>query len=385
MQALFNSLFFPNKQAIQFAIKGVLAMAMSLYIAMFLNLDRPYWALIGAVFLQIRPEGGLVVEKGMYQIIGSATGGIVGIIILSWFAPYPELALGLLALWLGLNSGLSAMVRRQNLVYAFAMAGMTASLVCLLVMVQPSTASSQTIFALAQARISEIMVGVVCAALVSKLIWPVKVKDGLQASARNVINQTLNYLAVELDPQGSHDKRHQHIDAILESVTAVSDDSSAVSFEGPEGPGQSRAANAICNSVLSLLALVQIFGRLQRQHPELIGEVLAPILTQMRESFTQMAESKDYDECYVIAQQLRRTQLEYSNLDIEKTPLRPGCKLPKTQCRRTGRLRRPCSPAPPLLNSLLTTADDHCRMCQYAPEILPFFSIIYNSYAARCR
>ncbi len=321
MQALFNSLFFPNKQAIQFAIKGVLAMAMSLYIAMFLNLDRPYWALIGAVFLQIRPEGGLVVEKGMYQIIGSVTGGLVGIIILSWFAPYPELALGSLALWLGLNSGLSAMVRRQNLVYAFAMAGMTACLVCLLVMVQPSSASSQTIFALAQARISEILVGVVCAALVSKLIWPVKVKDGLQASARNVINQTLNYLSVELDPQGSHDKRHQHIDAILESVTAVNDDSSAVNFEGPEGPGQSRAANAICNSVLSLLALVQIFGRLQRQHPELIGDVLSPVIEQMRHSFTQMAESKDYDECYVIAQQLRRTQLEYSNLDSEKTPL----------------------------------------------------------------
>ncbi|MEI8598354.1 FUSC family protein [Vibrio sp. M60_M31a] len=133
MQALFNSLIFPDKQAIKFAIKGVIAMALSLYIAMFLNLDRPYWALIGAVFLQIRPEGGLVVEKGMYQIIGTLVGGFVGITILQWFAPYPEIALGLLALWLGINSGLSAMVRRQNLVYAFAMAGMTACLVCLLV------------------------------------------------------------------------------------------------------------------------------------------------------------------------------------------------------------------------------------------------------------
>ncbi|MDV6251194.1 FUSC family protein [Vibrio sp. EA2] len=321
MQALFNSLFFPDKQAIKFAIKGVIAMALSLYIAMFLNLDRPYWALIGAIFLQIRPQGGLVVEKGMYQIIGTLVGGIVGITILQWFAPYPEIALGLLALWLGINSGLSAMVRRQNLVYAFAMAGMTACLVCLLVMIQPELASSQRVFAIAQARISEIVIGVICATLVSKLIWPVKVKDGLVVNAKNVINQTLGYLTIELDKNGSHEERHKKIDSILESVTALSDDSSAVSFEGPEGLGQSKAANAIANSVLSLLALVQIFGRLQRRHPELVGEVLEPVLDKMRESFTKMATSRDYDECYVIAQSLRREQMEYANQVSEKTPL----------------------------------------------------------------
>ncbi len=321
MQALFESLFFPSRQALQFAIKGVLAMALSLYLAMFLNLDRPYWALIGAVFLQIRPEGGLVVEKGICQIVGTFVGGVVGIAILNWFSPYPELALGLLALWLGINAGLSALVRRQNFVYAFAMAGMTACLISLLVMIQPASASSQTIFAVAQARISEIIVGVICATLVSKLIWPVKVKDGVQAHAKNVINQTLGYLALEIDSQGSHEKRHQNIDTILESVTMLSDDSSAVAFEGPEGPGQSRAVNAICNSVLSLLALVQIFGRLQRQHPELIGDVLSPVLEEMRQSFTQMAESQDYNECYHIVQNLRRKQLEYTNLNIEKTPL----------------------------------------------------------------
>ena len=126
------------------------------------------------------------------------------------------------------------MVRRQNLVYAFAMAGMTACLVCLLVMIQPDIASSERIFDVAQARISEIVIGVICATLVSKLIWPVKVKDGLVVNARNVINQTLGYLVIELDKNSTHQERHHTIDSILESVTALSDDSSAVSFEGPE-------------------------------------------------------------------------------------------------------------------------------------------------------
>ncbi|WGY45853.1 FUSC family protein [Vibrio sp. ABG19] len=321
MGVLLNTLLMPNKQSVIFAIKGVVAMALSLYIAMFLNLDRPYWALVSAVFLQIRPESGLVIEKGICQIVGTLVGGIVGITILQWFMPYPELAIGCLALWLGINSGMGAMVRRTNFIYLFAMAGITACLIVLLVMVSPATASSQTIFAVAQARVSEIIVGAICAALVSKLVFPMQVKDGLRTHARHVINQTLSYLNLELDPNGSHDGRHQHVDTILESIAAMSDDQSAVVYEGPDGPGQSRAASQISNKTLSLLAMIQIFGRLQRNHPDLIGEYLAEMLADMRDSFKRMEETNDYNECYKQAQSLRRRQLVYSNQACDLTPL----------------------------------------------------------------
>ncbi|XAW88497.1 FUSC family protein [Vibrio sp. CDRSL-10 TSBA] len=321
MGVLLNALLMPNKQSVIFAIKGVVAMALSLYIAMFLNLDRPYWALVSAVFLQIRPESGLVIEKGICQIVGTLVGGIVGITILQWFMPYPELAIGCLALWLGINSGMGAMVRRTNFIYLFAMAGITACLIVLLVMVSPATASSQTIFAVAQARVSEIIVGAICAALVSKLVFPMQVKDGLRTHARHVINQTLSYLNLELDPNGSHEGRHQHVDTILESIAAMSDDQSAVVYEGPEGPGQSRAASQISNKTLSLLAMIQIFGRLQRNHPDLIGEYLTEMLADMRDSFKRMEETNDYNECYKQAQSLRRRQLVYSNQACDLTPL----------------------------------------------------------------
>lgn len=321
MGVLLNTLLMPNKQSVIFAIKGVVAMALSLYIAMFLNLDRPYWALVSAVFLQIRPESGLVIEKGICQIVGTLVGGIVGITILQWFMPYPELALGCLALWLGINSGMGAMVRRTNFIYLFAMAGITACLIVLLVMVSPATASSQTIFAVAQARVSEIIVGAICAALVSKLVFPMQVKDGLRTHARHVINQTLSYLNLELDPNGSHEGRHQHVDTILESIAAMSDDQSAVVYEGPDGPGQSRAASQISNKTLSLLAMIQIFGRLQRNHPDLIGDYLTKMLADMRDSFKRMEETNDYNECYKQAQSLRRRQLVYSNQACDLTPL----------------------------------------------------------------
>ncbi|WP_350630012.1 FUSC family protein, partial [Pseudoalteromonas sp. Q36-MNA-CIBAN-0048] len=73
-------------------------------------------------------------------------GGLFGILLLSQLMSYPYLALGALAIWLGLNSALSAMVRQANFVYAFAMAAVTAEIVVLLVMVSPTTVSSQGVF-----------------------------------------------------------------------------------------------------------------------------------------------------------------------------------------------------------------------------------------------
>ena len=301
----------PSRYAVIFALKGVISMALALFVSMYLQLDRPYWALVSAVFLQIRPESGLVIEKALCQIIGSAIGGAFGILILALLMPYPVLALGCLAVWVGLNSALASTVHSINFIYAFAMAGMTAGLVVTLVMADASTTNSQAVFAIAQARISEITVGAVCAMLVSQLLWPVKVQNGLRIHARNVINKTLDYLALQLDPTSTHEQRHQHADDILETLVALNDDSSAVVFEGPEGPGRSRAANLLCNKVMSLLAVTQIMGRFHRNHAELVSPAFSELLGLMRTYFKQIAEANTYQSSYELAQTLRRRLLDH--------------------------------------------------------------------------
>lgn len=310
LHPLLAQLLTPNRYAVIFAIKGVISMALALFVSMYLELDRPYWALVSAVFLQIRPESGLVIEKALCQIIGSAVGGGFGILVLAFLMPYPLLALGCLTLWIGLNSGLSSMVHNTNYIYAFAMAGMTAGLVVILVMADASTTSSQAIFAIAQARISEITTGAVCAMLVSQLLWPVTVGGVLRSNARNVINKTLDYITLELDPASSHEQRHQHADEILETLVALSDDSSAVNYEGPEGPGRSRAANLLCNKVMSLLAVTQIMGRFRRNHGELVSPAFNALLRHMRHYFSEIAAADSYEASYRLAHALRRQMLE---------------------------------------------------------------------------
>ena len=44
LHPLLAVLLTPNKQALQFATRGVITMAVVLYLAMFMNLDNPYWA-----------------------------------------------------------------------------------------------------------------------------------------------------------------------------------------------------------------------------------------------------------------------------------------------------------------------------------------------------
>ncbi len=311
----------PSRYAVIFALKGVISMALALFVSMYLQLDRPYWALVSAVFLQIRPESGLVIEKALCQIVGSAIGGGVGILILALLMPYPLLALACLALWVGLNSALASYVHSINFIYAFAMAGMTAGLVVTLVMADASTTDSQAVFAIAQARISEITVGAICAMLVSQLLWPVKVKDGLRIHARNVINRTLDYLALQLDPASTHEQRHRHADNILETLVALNDDSSAVVFEGPEGPGRSRAANLLCNKVMSLLAVTQIMGRFHRNHAELVSPAFSDLLGLMRDYFHQIAEADTYQASYKLAQTLRRRLLDHRGGYVDESAI----------------------------------------------------------------
>ncbi|MDO6442721.1 MULTISPECIES: FUSC family protein [unclassified Marinobacter] len=311
LHPLLAQLLMPDRSSVIFALKGVVSVVLALYVAMFLQLDRPYWALVSAIFLQIRPESGLVTEKAACQILGSVLGGGVGILILAFFMPYPLLALACLTLWIGLNSAASSMVHNINFIYAFAMSGMTAGLVVLLVMITPNLADSRAVFDIAQSRISEITVGALCAMLVSQLLWPVTVKASLRRHARVVINDTLEYLSLELDPNSTHEQRHQHADQILETLVVLNDDSSAVAYEGPEGPGRSRAANLLCNKVLSLLAVTQIMGRFPRNHPDLVSPAFSKLLEDMRAHFIKVAEVDSFEESYIEAQALRRALLEH--------------------------------------------------------------------------
>lgn len=311
LHPLLQQLLQPDRRSLIFACKGLLALALALFVAMSLQLENPQWALVAAVFLQLRPESGLVIEKALCQMAGTAAGGLVAVLILATLIPYPPLALGGLTLWVGLNSALASRVHRSNYTFAFAMAGMTAALVVLLVMADAAATSSEQVFAIAFARVSELTVGVICAMLVSSLVWPVTVKDGLKSHARKVINGLLATLVAELNPDSSAEQRHQHSDEVFEALIALNDDSSAVVYEGPEGPGYGRAATLLCNKVMSVLAMVQLLGRFRRDDPEQVTPALDSLLQLLCADVEQIIATASAADAYAVAQSLRRKILDH--------------------------------------------------------------------------
>lgn len=296
----------PNKQALLFATRGIITMTVVLYLALLMDLDNPYWALISAVFLQTRPESGMVIEKGLFQVFGTIIGGAAGVTILALLMPYPALAIASLAAWIGLNAAATALVRRRNTIYGFAIAAITATLIVALTMADPAAADSHKAFEIVSERMSEIALGAICATVISMLLWQTQVKYVLMAHARKAIDQLLGYMHLELDPGSESPQRHTSADDILRTVSALNDDSSAVVFEGADGAGRARAATLLCQKILSLMAAIQILGRLRRDHPELISPELDAVLDHCRDVFAQLRESTSAEAAQSLLQDLRK-------------------------------------------------------------------------------
>ena len=193
MSAFLDAYLTPSASAVKFAIKATLAMFLALYLALWLDLDRPYWALISAAFLQIRPMSGMVVEKGLCQIGGTAIGAVAGIAIMALFVQARVPALIALTAWIMLCTYGSSLLR-NNFSYGCIMAAVTAMLIVVIAGSNPAS-----VFDVAVARLSELGLGAICATLVSSLLWPSRVSDHLAAQADNVVNQAFVQAAQRLE------------------------------------------------------------------------------------------------------------------------------------------------------------------------------------------
>src|SRR5260370_12929115 len=113
--------------AIIFALKTFAAGLLALYVAFWIGLDEPRWALL-TVYVVSQPESGLVLAKGFYRALGTAAGLLVSILLVFAFPQYGELFVPSLALLTGVCN-FAARAARNFMSYAFLLARYTASIV----------------------------------------------------------------------------------------------------------------------------------------------------------------------------------------------------------------------------------------------------------------
>ena len=277
----------PNLATIRFGLKGIVAMGLSLYVTMLMDFDRPYWAMISAVFLLMRPENGMVIQKGVFQFCGNVIGGIIGLVILSYGLQHRMLALGSVALVIFVLSTLASRTRDFNITYLYAMIATTMGMVVL--MTESAAPTSAGAFTIAVSRVTEIGIGVACATGISLVMWPQDTHPRMMADALSTLKAALKVVHTQLDAHET-DERHAAILNALDAIMALQADTGPVFYEGPTGPRRVRAAHLLSQRGLSLIADANSMAYRERGE---VNQILSVWIDKLRDELGRMLDSDD--------------------------------------------------------------------------------------------
>jgi len=168
-----------------FVFKTIVATLLAMGLSLRFELDQPSTAMI-TVFIVMQPQTGLVLTKSLFRIGGTLAGAVASLVLVSLFAQERELFILGLALWVGICTAGAAFYRNFKS-YGCILAGYTAAMIGLPAALQP-----QAFFTLAVTRLSEVTLGILCAGVVSDIIFPQRLSDNI---IRNVQNRYTEFIA----------------------------------------------------------------------------------------------------------------------------------------------------------------------------------------------
>ena len=148
-----------------FALKTYAAAMAALFLALWIDLPRPYWAL-GTVYITSQVLSGATRSKAVYRVSGTVLGAAMSVVLVPNLVNEPILLSLAVALWVALCLYVS-LLDRTPASYLPMLAGYTAALIGF-----PAVDDPGAIFDTAVARAEEISLGIVCASLAATLILP---------------------------------------------------------------------------------------------------------------------------------------------------------------------------------------------------------------------
>lgn len=179
--------------AIIFSLKTFAAALLALSVAFWLGLDDPRWSLL-TVYVVSQPDSGLVIAKSYYRMLGTIGGVLISVALVFGLAQYGELFLASVAVWIGVCN-FAARATRNFASYGIQLAGYTLAIVGIPAALNPAGA-----YPLILARFTEIALGIGCAALVSRLIFPGELVPKLVARSRELVRSAKHFADAAIEP-----------------------------------------------------------------------------------------------------------------------------------------------------------------------------------------
>ncbi|MCP3382391.1 FUSC family protein [Bradyrhizobium sp. CCGUVB4N] len=183
-----------------FALKTFAASMLALVIALAMDLPRPYWAM-ATVYITSQPLAGATSSKAFFRVMGTLVGATMTVALVPNLINAPELLCLAIALWVGLCLYLSLLDGTPRS-YVFMLAGYTVALIGF-----PSVSEPGAIFDTAVARLEEISLGIICASLVSTIVFPRSVAPAVAGRVDTWLLDARRLSQVVLLREGTSDTR----------------------------------------------------------------------------------------------------------------------------------------------------------------------------------
>ena len=180
----------------RYGLQISLAMTLSLWVAFKLNLDEPFWAMTSAAAVSTPTIGGMV-SKSLGRIIGSIIGAFAALLIAGHCLSDPWLFIFVIAGWMAICNFI-AHQQQNNVAYAFSLAGYTTAIIAFSTV---NITDTQLIFDITQARLGEILTGVICSTLLIIVLPSNSDANALLTALRQINQRILEHITLALQPK----------------------------------------------------------------------------------------------------------------------------------------------------------------------------------------
>ncbi|MBC3412925.1 FUSC family protein [Pseudomonas sp. SWRI51] len=293
-----------------YGVRTFAASMIALYIALLMQLPRPYWAM-ATVYIVSSPFLGPTTSKALYRALGTLLGAGGAIFLVPPLVQSPVLLSIAIALWTGTLLFLSLNLRTANN-YVLMLAGYTLPMIALAVVDNPLA-----VFDVASSRAQEICLGIVCAAVVGAIFWPRRLAPVVVGATGNWFNEAIRYSDTYL----ARDVAAEHVGAMRGTMVATFNSLEMMIGQlGHEGAGPHTLKNAreLRGRMIHLLpvidALDDALTALQGRAPAQYAQV-QPLLASARDWLKGTADSASVARWAALHEQIDRLQPSAAALD----------------------------------------------------------------------
>ena len=210
--------FLSRHSASVFAVRTFAAAMVALSIALLLDMPRPYWAM-ASVYITSNQLTGATSSKAVYRALGTLIGATGTIVLIPNLVNAPGLLSLAIALWVGMFLYFS-LIDGTPRSYMLLLSGYTVALLGF-----PILSTPESTFDIVAARVQEILLGIACASIASRIVLPSTVADTIAARADAWLANTRRLTVDVFTGQGSdqeHDGERMRLAAAAAEIDQLS-------------------------------------------------------------------------------------------------------------------------------------------------------------------